>query len=355
MKLCIIGQNSSPHIQKWINAISEFKTIDIHVITFNDGIKYETVHYHYLKAYTNTKFDYILNLVNVKKIIRRIKPEIIHAHYATSYGLMAAFSGFHPFILTGWGADIFDSPKDYIMKLFLKYTFNKADEITVLSKIAQKEISKLTNKSAYLVPFGVDTTKFSKREDATQDIVRIGTIRTLAEKYGIEYLLRAFAIINKKFPNVHLDIIGDGPQREFLEQLAASLNITQKITFHGYINQNSDFNRYIELLHSFDIFTILSIIDSETFGVAAVEASSCGISVIATNVGGLPEVIDDEVTGIIVPPKNAEKVAWALERLIVDEELRKKMGRNGRKKVENQYNWHNNVNKMIEIYNKAIQ
>lgn len=355
MKICIIGQNSSVHIQKWIQAISELDDIELDVITFKRGAIFEKVKYHYIDSYTGTKLDYILNLFRVKRLIKKISPNIIHAHYATSYGLMAAFSGFHPFILTGWGADIFDSPKNFFMNLILKYTFKKADEITVLSKITQKEILLLSNKKAHLIPFGVNLSKFSKINRANSEIIRIGTIRTLEEKYGIEYLIRAFAMIYNKNPNVHLDIIGDGPQREFLEQLVSSLNISERVHFHGYINQNTDFERYINLLQSFDIFTILSIIDSETFGVAAVEASACGIPIVATNVGGLPEVVDDGVSGIIVPPKNAEQVALALERLIVDKELRDKMGINGREKVEKQYNWQNNVNQMVSLYRKLSQ
>jgi glycosyltransferase involved in cell wall biosynthesis len=268
---------------------------------------------------------------------------------------MAAFSGFHPFILTGWGADIFDSPKNFFMNFILKYTFKKADEITVLSNITQKEISSLSNKKAHLIPFGVNLTKFSKINRTHFDTIRIGTIRTLEEKYGIEYLIRAFALIYDKNPNVHLDIIGDGPQREFLEQLANSLKVSERVQFHGYINQNIEFEKYIDLLQSFDIFTILSIIDSETFGVAAVEASACGIPIVATNVGGLPEVVDNEITGIIVPPKNAEQVAIALERLIVNKELRNEMGIKGREKVEMQYNWQNNVKQMINLYRKLSQ
>jgi glycosyltransferase involved in cell wall biosynthesis len=354
MKVCIIGQNISVHIQKWIKAISMYEDIELHVITFDKGLKFENVNYHYIYSYTNSKLDYVLNLLNVKRILKKIKPDILHAHYATSCGLMAAFSGFHPFILTGWGADIFDSPKNFFMKLVLKNTIAKADEITVLSKITQRELSRLTTKSSFLIPFGVDTKLFTAKIDKNNDFIRIGTIRTLEEKYGIEYLIKAFAIINKKYPAICLDIVGDGPQRQFLEQLAKTLNVSEKVIFHGYINQNQNFEKYIKLFHSFDIFTILSIIDSETFGVAAVEASACGIPVVATNVGGLPEVVDDGVTGIIVAPQNAEEIAIALEKLILSKELRQNMGKKGREKVENLYNWHNNVQQMINLYRKVL-
>src|ERR1019366_4568223 len=127
-----------------------------------------------------------------------------------------------------------------------------------------------------------------------------------------------------------------------------------RVTFHGYVNQNTEYEKYISLLTNFDIFAILSIIDSETFGVAAVEASACEIPIVATSVGGLPEVIESEKTGILVPPKNVEETSKAVERLIIDKELRILMGKNGRKRVEENYNWKNNIIQMLDLYEKLL-
>ena len=238
----------------------------------------------------------------------------------------------------------------------MEYALKKADYITVLSEITKKEISKLTSKEITLIPFGVDISRFSPtQKNPNPEKLKIGTIRTLSEKYGVEYLIRSFAIALQKHPNITLEIVGDGPLRSSLENLCAELKINNKITFHGYINQNSDFNRYINLLRSFDIFAILSILDSETFGVAAVEASAIGIPVIATNVGGLPEVINHHVTGLIVEPKNVESTTKAIELLLADQTLRNQLGKNGRNKVEQIYNWKNNTNEMVELYFKAIK
>lgn len=354
MRVVLLGENSSVHIQKWIKAIASQPGVELHVLSFDHGVKFEGVSYYPLKKITGTKLDYLLNLYRVKSYIRQLKPDLVHAHYATSYGFLGAFSGFHPFVITGWGADIFDSPNNPVMKRLLQYSFRKADGISVLSKITQEEMKKLTDKPVRLIPFGVDIAKFAPQQKPMDGKIRIGTIRTLAEKYGVEYLIRAFAQLCVTHQNLQLEIVGDGPLREALENLTRELNIADKVVFHGYVNQNSDFEKYIVLLGSFDIFAILSILDSETFGVAAVEASACGIPVIASNVGGLPEVITNEETGIIVPPKNAEATANALERLISDEGLRLQLGKNGRSKVERLYDWHNNTLQMIQLYQDTI-
>jgi glycosyltransferase involved in cell wall biosynthesis len=355
MKLCLLGYNGSVHIQKWVHALSQQREIELHVITFNKGIKYENVTYHHLKGYTGNKIDYILNILLLKRLIKTIEPDIVHAHYATSYGFMGACLNFHPYIITGWGSDIFDSPKNGVMKCILKYSLKKADAISVLSKVTLKEISKLTDKKVEIIPFGVNLNKFYKRKSTQDGIIRIGTIRTLSEKYGVEYLIRAFELLYKKYKNIQLEIVGDGVEREFLKRLTDELRVSDRIVFHGFVSQTSDFERYISILNNFDIFAILSTKDSETFGVAAIEALACAIPVVATNVGGLTEIIENNNTGLIVKVKDATETAVAIEKMILDEGLRKTLGENGRKKVERLYNWKSNVDQMMKVYEKCLQ
>jgi glycosyltransferase involved in cell wall biosynthesis len=355
MKLVLIGENGSVHIQKWILGIAQSDDIELHVISYQRGIEVPGVQYHFIQPLTKTKLDFFLNVFKVKNIIRKINPDLVHAHYATSYGFWAAFSGFHPCIITGWGADIFDSPANPIMRFILKYSFGKADAITVLSEITRKELNKLTSKPVSLVPFGVPTDRYSPLSKSKDDkYIRIGTIRTLSAKYGIEYLIKAFSEIHQKHPLARLEIVGDGPQKAMLEQLCMEFGIQDKVTFHGYVNQHSEPEKYMRLLQSMDIFTILSVLDSETFGVAAVEAAACGIPVVATKVGGLPEVVEDGVTGLLVAPANSRETAEALSKLLNNESLRLEMGTQGRKKVLNQYDWSNNLKSMIAIYRNLV-
>ena len=356
MKIVLFGENVSVHIQKWIRGLMVHSEIELHVITFDRGAQFDGVQYHYIKRYTKTKFDYILNVFRVRTFIKEIKPDLIHAHHSTSHGFLAAFSGFHPLIITGWGSDILDSPKNPLLKALLKYSLNKANAITVLSFFTKREIAKLTDKYVHVVPFGVDLEKFpAKAVDTNKQHIVIGTIRTLTEKYGVEYLIRAFAVVSAKHDNLKLEIVGDGPLREYLQNLSLELGLGDKVVFHGYINQNTEQSKYISLLSSFDVFTILSTMDSDTFGVAAVEALACEIPVVATSVGGLSEVVDSEKAGIIVSPRDVEGTAIALERLIVSKDLREQMGKYGRQKVLAHYNWPENVKQMVSLYRNTIK
>jgi len=132
-----------------------------------------------------------------------------------------------------------------------------------------------------------------------------------------------------------------------LKSMVEELKIQEDVVFTGYISPDK-VQDYHNML---DINVSPSTEDSESFGVAILEASACGKPVIVSNVGGLPEVVDNEKTGFIVENKNANAIAEAIEKLLTDPSLREELGKNGRLKVLNEYNWNDSVNKMNAIYN----
>ena len=99
----------------------------------------------------------------------------------------------------------------------------------------------------------------------------------------------------------------------------------------------------------------MSASESESFGVAVIEAEACRIPVVVSDIGGLPEVVQDNVTGFIVPPKNPEATAEAIEKLILDENLRNKMGVAGREFVLKNYEWSKNAKIMENLYKTIIR
>jgi glycosyltransferase involved in cell wall biosynthesis len=355
MKVCYLGDNGSVHNQKWIEALSKRNDMQLHVVTFDNGVKFQNVNYHYLKKVSGSKLDYLLNVKHLRKILSEINPDLLHAHYATSYGYMGTRTRFHPYVITGWGADIFDSVKNPVMRSVVRTALSSADALTVLSEIAFKKVQYLTGRSADLIPFGVNVNQFRPAIRNEDGKFRIGTIRTLTEKYGVEYLIRAFAILYPKHSNIHLKIVGDGKLRDNLEQLCVNLNISDRVKFHGYVNQKAEPEKYYQILSGLDVFVIPSILDSETFGVAAVEASACGLPVIASDIGGLTEVVRHNETGIIVPPKDAEGIANAIGSLLIDPDRKVQMGRAGRERAVKLYNWDESVNKMMDVYMRVIK
>ena len=355
MKICYLSDASSIHTKKFCYFFKE-KGYDVHVISLNygeiEGVEVHTFNVNKDKMQTGSntsKLEYIKYFNKVKKLVKEIEPDILHAHYATSYGLLGSLCNFHPYVVSVWGSDVFDFPKgSTIKRKLLEYNLKKADVIMSTSKVMARETKLYTNKTIEITPFGVDIDMFKpndKRYDK-KEYITVGTVKTLEAKYGIEYLIKAFSKVSEKYNNLKLEIAGDGSQKEYLLELCKKLNIYDNVKFLGFINRE----QVVEAFNRFDITVFPSTLDSESFGVAAVEAEACGSATIVSNVGGLPEATNPDVSSIVVPKEDEEELAKALEKLIVDENLRIEMGKQGRIFAEKNYNIKDNFNKVDKIY-----
>lgn len=153
----------------------------------------------------------------------------------------------------------------------------------------------------------------------------IGAISRLSNEKNIALLLRAFALVAREVPEALLHVYGDGPERRALERQAESLGIGAKTTFFGYVEDAAA--RCIE-------FAVLAVPSSrESFGLAALEAMNCGVPVVATKVGGLPELVVDGETGLLAPPEDERAMADALLSLLRDRERGWKMGEAGHDRI----------------------
>jgi glycosyltransferase involved in cell wall biosynthesis len=186
----------------------------------------------------------------------------------------------------------------------------------------------------------------SQTHEATSGPLQIGCVSRLSEEKGLEYLVRALPMIVEKVPNLRVRIAGEGPSRTALEQLADRLNVRSYLDLPGHVDNIADF------LTALDVYVQPS--RSESLGVAAMEAMSVGLPVVASRVGGLPEVVDDGVTGILVPWGDPRKLAEAILRLCADEDMRRRMGTAGRKTVAERFQVSTYVAKTYELYEELL-
>jgi glycosyltransferase involved in cell wall biosynthesis len=370
MKILLLADPSSTHIIKWVNAISN-RGIEILLFGLQDYAQSQYINCENVKIISMRikstlinkthgslkKLLYLKAVPKLRKLIKAEKPDILHSHYASSYGLLGALSGFNPYILSVWGADIYNFPKkNKLFEYVFKFSLNKADKILSTSHTMAGEISFFTKKQIIVTPFGIDIEKFknffSKTPFNSKDII-IGTVKSLEKKYGIDVLIKAFTFLKNKYQDLQLKllIVGKGSEEKNLKKLANDLGIRKDVLFTGFINQ-SEVPQYQNMLH---IFVSVSIYESESFGVAVLEASACEKPVVVSNVGGLPEVVEDGKTGFIVEKQNPIKTAEAIEKLLLNKSLREQMGKNGRKRVIEKYNFSDNVDQMVEIYNKFLR
>ena len=364
MKVLLLADPSSVHSIKWANSLSE-RGIKISLFGFST---YQKSVYNHEIAITSLnikphkiarsnmylyKSIYLISTFHLRRILKSFKPDIIHAHYASSYGFLGRIINFHPYFISVWGSDVFEFPqKSSITKRVFKYNLNGADKIFSTSRIMAKELSKYTEKKIEVIPFGIDLNRYkhlSEYKHPDNSFV-IGTVKALESIYGIEYLIKAFKLIKDKHSqvDVKLLVVGEGSQEKKLKELCKELHIEKNVEFTGKVSIEKLTSYYNQM----DVAVFLS--RRESFGVAVLEASACELPVVVSNVGGLPEIIENNFTGFVVEKENPERAASAIEKLLLEPDLRKQMGINGRKRVEKFYNWNDNVEQMVNIYSGLL-
>ena len=173
-------------------------------------------------------------------------------------------------------------------------------------------------------------------------------MKTLEEKYGIDYLIKAVSLIKDKLENWELWIAGTGSQKDELIKLTDSLDMADNVKFLGRVPHE----KIPQLMQTMHLFTVTSVWECESFGVAAVEAAAAGLPVIASDLGGLSEVIIDGETGFHVEARNIEDIAERILYLYQNREIREKLGEQARRNVIEKYVWKENAQIMLDEYNK---
>lgn len=362
IKVLLLSDTYSEHTEKWALGLAN-EGIGIGLFSFNKA-SYEWYNHKNITVFfepdkkinaesTFTKLSYIKYVSILKKIIKHFKPTILHAHYATSYGLVGALSGFKPFVLSVWGSDVYDFPtRSKLHKKVFQYNLSKADVIMSTSHVMKQEILKYTKKEVVVTPFGVNVNTFSKKENPLKkaDTIYIGTIKPIEEKYGITTIINAAKIVIEKNSTLNFKflLIGSSNNIEIYKNQIDNLNLTEYFEITGRVPFN-EISTYHNLL---DIFLNVSIDDSESFGVAAVEAMACEKPVIVTDVGGLKEVVNNGEFGCVIPKNNPEALANAITEFIHNKEKAIEIGAKARQNVLKLYNWDNNLKLMINEYRK---
>lgn len=363
MKLLLLSAANNIHTVRWANALF-LRGYDVYVVScknhregcnkFLDGIKI-----FYLKYKSGfAGIGYYLNKNSFNKIIKLVGPDIINVHYASGYGTLARISRLEKYLLNVWGSDIYDFPeKSIINKIIIKKNLSTATYIASTSNCMANVIKKYTKKDVFITPFGVNVDLF-KPIDCKNNHGKFVfcTVKTLLPTYNIEGIIIAFDLFIKRIKKdprfskneIVYEIYGDGKNKSSILKLIDELNLTNYVFLKGYV-PNTELPK---IINSCDVFLLNSV--SESFGVAAVEAMSCGKPVIASDVDGFKEVIEDGVSGVIVDRNEVEDYANAMYKLFKDENLRKKIGVNARQRVVDLFNWEDNVNKMISYYEVVI-
>jgi glycosyltransferase involved in cell wall biosynthesis len=362
LKILLLAGGHDIHTVRWANQLSKNGN-EVHLCYVSNQIpatdKYnEKVFLHKLRL--PAPYGYYFNIIQLKRIIKSVKPDIINAHYSSGYGTLSRLVKFSPYLISVYGSDVYDFPyKNWINMSIIKKNLKAADAIASTSYAMACQTARLIDCSVediHITPFGVDIDKFKKEVIYNKnDQFIIGSIKKLSPKYGIRYGILAInymvnSLIKEKGLKIKYLIYGEGEEKEDLKQLVKQKNLEDIVEFKGRIPNDL----VPKALNEMDIFLGTSILDSESFGVAVVEAMACEVPVIVTDVDGFREVVDQGKAGIMVPRKDYKIMAEEIYRLMYEPEQRKRIGLLERKRVIENYNWIKNVEKMESIYLKLI-
>jgi len=342
-RIVIIGWANSVHIQRWCSGLSK-RGFNIKLISVTDGPAdlVETVILPY-----HGKMSYLANLTLARKEALKFKPDLIHIHYVAGNGLLGLATGIHPLVSSVWGSDIDKSANSSPVNWVVDPGFKKSDHITVTSNFLKVQTeSRLESKakSISVIPFGIqipdEITPLPKERP-----LKICMLKDHKPVYGIEIAIKAFAEVVKAIPDAELTIGGkENSYTNELRNLAEILKVNHQVNFAGQISSD----RIYQFISGHHLMLMPSRF--EGFGVAALEASAAGRPVIAANVGGVPDVVKDGKTGILVPSCDSKALAAAILKLANNFELCDKMGREGRDFVRQHYQWEKSLDLMSQLY-----
>jgi len=225
----------------------------------------------------------------------------------------------------------------------------RGDKVIAVSQACAQELREWyrLKKDINIIYNGVDTRFFIPRS-GSQDQAYILYSGQLISKKGLPDLIRSASYICREYPDMKFILAGDGPLKNKLMRQVNQLGLNNNFSFAGYLDRN-------ELLTYYQLATIC-VLPSYHEGLPTVllEAMSCGIPTVATSVAGNAELVKDGETGFLVPPKNPQKLAEAILRILADEKLRQNMGRNAREKAEHLYDWEVMIDKIVECYKSVL-
>ncbi len=281
---------------------------------------------------------------------------IIHCHIADGLGYIAALlikfffnkKVIVKIALSGPTSDFKRLKKSWINRICLKL-LHKVDKIITICEWSKKEAvaEGFSESKIAFIPNGVNTDHFIPSSVLDCSSNKITYLGRLKHQKGIDTLLRAFSILVAKKPELQLEITGEGPEKTNLLKMSEDLKIADKVIFHG---NNTD--PYAFLLSS-GIFVLPS--RCEGLPNVLLEAMSCGLPVIASNVGGNLDLIQPGINGILFEEGNHEQLSLAIETIRDDKQLKEKLGENARQTVVEGYSMDLITSEYITLYKELLR
>jgi phosphatidylinositol alpha-mannosyltransferase len=288
----------------------------------------------------------------IKEVFAREKFDICHLHEPLMPTLCPTVLRLKPVPMVGTfhasGGKPWYTMFSPIMKWYLDRWFRKLDGRIAVSPVAMRYVNKYFPAEYTIIPNGIDTHHFNNNvapfENLKDGKINVLFVGRMEKRKGFDYLWKAYRLVKQEVPDCRLIAVGPGVRLRNKYEKRISRAGLSDVIFTGYASY-SDLPRYYKTA---DIVCFPNT-GWESFGVVLLEAMSIGKPIIASAIDGFTSVLTDGVEGIAVPPRNVEKLAEALFKLIKDEQLRQQMGARGKPKAQ-QYDWSILAGRLLDFY-----
>jgi glycosyltransferase involved in cell wall biosynthesis len=352
MRILFVADAASIHTRRWMEYFRD-RGDEVHVASFR-AFELPGVTLHFLPTFNLGKLGYFYALLALPKIFRIVRPDIVHAHYLTSYGFLAAYAGLRPLVVTAWGSDVLiTARKSRVMRYFAGYAIRHSNVVTTLAdhmNIAVAELG-IPLEKVRATPFGVNTDLFKLYSDTIEERQSLKLIctRNFDTIYDVKTLICALGIVFARGRSLQVDLIGDGPQRQDMVQLVRQLKLDSQVKFHGHLEHKA----MASLLARADIFVTPALSDGNN--VSLNEAMACGCFPIATDIPANSQWITHDINGYLYPPADIECLANLICSALDNSRLRSSARFENRLIAERRASWRICVERMEAIYQEIIE
>ncbi len=301
-------------------------------------------------------------LRRLRRILKEVRPDILHAGPASTAGLLAAASGFHPFVLMPWGSDVLLFPsRSRVSRRVVKFVSRRADAITPNSAHIAVVLAAMCGVPAerfLVVPRSADLELFHPSDDLRrqirskndwQDSVVVLMARSFKPLYAVEDFVLSMSDVYRRIPKARFVLAGSGPLEETLRQLVARQGLAELVEFLGPVPHED----MPGLLNAADLYVSTSLSDGASN--ALIESLACGRAVVVTDLPSNREWVTDGLNGRLVPIHSPGKLAQAIWEVLENHSLRESMERRAVALTELRANLRINSAQWISLYEKLVE
>jgi glycosyltransferase involved in cell wall biosynthesis len=304
----------------------------------------------------------IFGVFGLRRVLRREKFDLVHVHWPFPLGVFGYFAsrwGGAPMVTQFYGVELrWVQTKMRIFIPFLRWVLRKSALVAAISSHTRAEIEKiLPGCRVEIVPYGSPVSPAAGAESPSREpgrARRVLFVGRLVERKGVEFLIRSMRDLKCPWP-VELDVVGTGPEEQRLRELVEKLGLGDRVHLRGLVPTEELKRRYAES----DCFVLPAVVDSkgdtEGLGVVLIEALSYRKPVIASNLGGIVDIVRHEQTGLLVQPNDPSALAAAIERVLTDQALASRLGEEGFEFVRRYFDQDRIAERWIELYRSLVQ